>query len=340
MLSPDCTCPAGATSCTDLLYQPVRVLRNRQLWPVSLCYDASLRESTQRWYSRVALLTGALGYLGESSGKWALERMAESWPLPVGRQAISLRAAMFRGDETAYLAALRMASFEGREEALWAIRVTLSGSTLDLFGLADRSADATLTDEDGPVSMCGLRYILRGSDTFLVEIVRAAERWWSDFRGLKVQGRPPNSGAWADADEFKDALRSAITDLRKQGRVATQQEATTYFCIQPGFPGCDDRQLRPRRAVEALRSHKAAQNAERLKLGDLWEDNNLVFCTMAGKALYFRNGARGSFKPLLKKAGLPDFGSTTSAIPALRCYSSAATTPSWCKSFWVTLRWP
>ena len=36
------------------------------------------------------------------------------------------------------------------------------------------------------------------------------------------------------------------------------------------------------RAVEALKSHKAAQNAERLKLGDLWEDNGLVFCTMAG----------------------------------------------------------
>ncbi len=85
--------------------------------------------------------------------------------------------------------------------------------------------------------MGGLRYILRGSDTSLVEIVRAAERWWSDFRGLRVQGRPPNSGAWADADEFKDALRTAISDLREQGRVATQQEVTAYFCTHPGYPG-------------------------------------------------------------------------------------------------------
>ncbi len=60
------------------------------------------------------------------------------------------------------------------------------------------------------------------------------------------------------------------------------------------------------RAVEALKSHKAAQNAERLKLGDLWEDNGLIFCTTAGRPLDFRNVATASFKPLLKKAGLPD----------------------------------
>jgi integrase len=61
-----------------------------------------------------------------------------------------------------------------------------------------------------------------------------------------------------------------------------------------------------RRAVEALKAHKASQNAERLKAGSLWQDNNLMFCTTAGKPLDFRNLATASFKPLLKKAGLPD----------------------------------
>jgi integrase len=60
------------------------------------------------------------------------------------------------------------------------------------------------------------------------------------------------------------------------------------------------------RAAEALKAHKAAQNAERLKAGSLWQDNGLVFCTHAGKPLDFRNLATTSFKPLLKKAGLPD----------------------------------
>jgi hypothetical protein len=244
LLSVDCMCPAGATPCIDLLYQPARVLRNRQLWPVNLCYDVFLKESTHRWFSRTALLTESLGYPGDGSATWALERMADTWPLPIGRQAINLRGVMFGGDTAAYMASVRMASFEDREEAMWAIRVTASGSTLDLFGLADRSAGAKPPEEDGPVSMGGLRYILRGSDTSLVELVRAAERWWANFRGESVQGRPPNSGAWADADEFKDALRTAITALRKQGRVATQEEVTSYFCTQPGFPRCNDRQLR------------------------------------------------------------------------------------------------
>jgi integrase len=60
------------------------------------------------------------------------------------------------------------------------------------------------------------------------------------------------------------------------------------------------------RGVEALKAHKAAQNAERLKAGNLWRDNDLVFCTHIGKPLDFRNLATASFKPLLEKAGLPD----------------------------------
>jgi integrase len=60
-----------------------------------------------------------------------------------------------------------------------------------------------------------------------------------------------------------------------------------------------------RRAVEALKSHKATQNAERLELDDLWQDKDLVFCTHGGKPLDFHNLRVTSFKPLLRKSGLP-----------------------------------
>ncbi len=60
-----------------------------------------------------------------------------------------------------------------------------------------------------------------------------------------------------------------------------------------------------RRAVEALKAHKAAQNAERLRVGDLWQDNGLVFCTGGGKPLDFHNLRASSFRALLKRAGLP-----------------------------------
>lgn len=61
-----------------------------------------------------------------------------------------------------------------------------------------------------------------------------------------------------------------------------------------------------RQAVEALKAHRAAQNIERLKVGNLWEDHGLVFCTHGGRPLDSHNVARTSFKPLLKRAGLPD----------------------------------
>ncbi len=59
-------------------------------------------------------------------------------------------------------------------------------------------------------------------------------------------------------------------------------------------------------AVEALKAHKAAQNAERLRAGNLWQDHELVFCTHGGRPLDSHNVARTSFKPLLERAGLPD----------------------------------
>jgi integrase len=61
-----------------------------------------------------------------------------------------------------------------------------------------------------------------------------------------------------------------------------------------------------RHAVEALKPHRAAQNAERLKAGSLWQDYGLIFCTHGGRPLDSHNVARTSFKPLLERAGLPD----------------------------------
>ena len=61
-----------------------------------------------------------------------------------------------------------------------------------------------------------------------------------------------------------------------------------------------------RHAIEALKVHRVAQNAERLKAGTLWQDNGLVFCTHGGRPLDSHSVARTSLKPLLKRAELPD----------------------------------
>ena len=95
-----------------------------------------------------------------------------------------------------------------------------------------------------------------------------------------------------------------------------------------------------RQAVEALEAQKAAQNAEPLKAGNLWQDHQLVFCTHGGRPLGSYNIARTSFKPLLERAELPGmYGFTISGTPARRCCSLAATILGSCRSFWDTPLW-
>ena len=60
-------------------------------------------------------------------------------------------------------------------------------------------------------------------------------------------------------------------------------------------------------AMEALKSHRACQNEERLCLGSIWDDHDLVFPNQVGKPMNADNLYHRGFKPLLKKAELSGF---------------------------------
>ena len=60
-------------------------------------------------------------------------------------------------------------------------------------------------------------------------------------------------------------------------------------------------------AAEALKKHRARQNEERLALGSLWEDHDLVFPNRLGKPMAHNNLYQRDFKALLEKAGLSGF---------------------------------
>jgi integrase len=60
-------------------------------------------------------------------------------------------------------------------------------------------------------------------------------------------------------------------------------------------------------AAEVLKRHRAGQNEERLRLGSLWEDHDLVFPNRVGKPMNADNLYHREYKPLLKKAGLSGF---------------------------------
>jgi integrase len=62
--------------------------------------------------------------------------------------------------------------------------------------------------------------------------------------------------------------------------------------------------------VAVLRAHRTRQNEERLRLGDLWQDHNLVFPNRVGKPLDHGNLYDREYKLLLQRAGLGDEGFT------------------------------
>jgi integrase len=63
-------------------------------------------------------------------------------------------------------------------------------------------------------------------------------------------------------------------------------------------------------AVAVLRAHRTRQNEERLRLGDLWQDYDLVFPNRVGKPMDHGNLYYREYKPLLQSAGLGDEGFT------------------------------
>jgi integrase len=60
-------------------------------------------------------------------------------------------------------------------------------------------------------------------------------------------------------------------------------------------------------AVEALKKHRVHQSKERLRYSGLWRDLGLVFPSTTGTIMRRNNLHRRSYKPLLKRAGLPNF---------------------------------
>lgn len=61
----------------------------------------------------------------------------------------------------------------------------------------------------------------------------------------------------------------------------------------------------PAGLVKKLPAHKRAQAEQRLKVGPLWQANNLVFCSEVGTPLGIAHLTYRYFRPLLEKAKLP-----------------------------------
>ncbi len=104
---------------------------------------------------------------------------------------------------------------------------------------------------------------------------------------------------WADVDTEAGTLTVRF-QLNHRGEFAQPKTRTARRTMHLPAP-----------VVEVLRAHRVRQLEDRLRAGEWWQDQDLVFCTChpaqrpAGSPLGHRNVFR-DFKALLQKAGLPD----------------------------------
>jgi len=102
---------------------------------------------------------------------------------------------------------------------------------------------------------------------------------------------------WDDLDLERSTLRVARSLTREKGRYLMGDTKTKK--------GRRRVNLTPR-TVAALKAHRKRQLEERVRLAGLYEDRGLVFSTGTGAVVSPENLVKRSFKPLLKRASLPE----------------------------------
>lgn len=90
-------------------------------------------------------------------------------------------------------------------------------------------------------------------------------------------------------------------------RVALEQVSGTFAIAELKTKGSRRTIALSRVAAESLRRHRARQAEEALQLGPAWQNDwDLVFTTAVGSPLDRHNVLRRDFRPLLRRAGLPE----------------------------------
>ena len=102
---------------------------------------------------------------------------------------------------------------------------------------------------------------------------------------------------WEDVDLERGTLRVGRSLVREEGRHTVGETKTRRGRRQVN--------LTPR-TVNALKAHRKRQLEERMRLAETYKDRGLVFSTSVGTPVNPENLVNRSFKPLLKKAGLPE----------------------------------
>ncbi len=102
---------------------------------------------------------------------------------------------------------------------------------------------------------------------------------------------------WDDIDLERGTLRVGRALVRERGHYVLGQTKTKRGRRLVNLT---------LRTVSALKNHRKRQLEERVRLSGLYANRGLVFATGTGTHVNPENLVKRSFKPLLKKAGLPE----------------------------------
>ena len=102
---------------------------------------------------------------------------------------------------------------------------------------------------------------------------------------------------WDDVDLERGTLRVGRSLGREGGRLKLGETKNRRARRQVNLT---------LRTVNALKAHRKRQLEERMRFAESYEDRGLVFSTSVGTPVDPENPVKRSFKPLLKKAGLPE----------------------------------
>lgn len=211
-------------------------------------------------------------------------------------------------------------------------KIPLSKVTPDLI---QKLLNQKLEEGLSPATVCHIHAVLRKSLEQAVrwdKVVRNSAKLVDPPRIAKKEPRsltPDQARAFLEAaagDRLESFYNIAMLGLRINEITALRwkdisfEEGTIRIVHQiqrstgGGWKLAEPKSRAGRRTVglpvvvaEGLRNHRKKQLEEKIRAGSGWEEHDFVFTSTGGTPLNSDNITKRSFKPLLKKAGLPDF---------------------------------
>lgn len=201
-------------SCRPLLTDPLGVINDPRRWPQHLCYG-TLEASLDQWCGKAFLTTPDVDSWRGSAVGLPIRRQGFLRSIPPGTPKHR-----FYADPAAIANFL---PFAGDEQAAFVLRVPLGGDVITFFGLLVPLDDVLYTL--GPA-----RFTFGGSQPGSEDarrVIDRTRRWWAQFIGQPVWGRPPG-GKISAAD-----LHRAAVAVERMGKQPTQERLAEVLDCDP-----------------------------------------------------------------------------------------------------------